>query len=77
MFPAEHLMAILIGLGTSLVVLAIGMLLSERVPKSVALILAVGVGLIVAVVRPRTPLTNVPDLTGMSRGEKRDVVKLV
>jgi hypothetical protein len=59
---------VLVGLGTSLVVLAIGLVV-KRIPKSVALLLAVGVGMIAYVVWPRAVLVEVPDLSDLSRDE--------
>lgn len=65
---SETVRAVLIGLGTGLVVLAIGVLI-KRVPKPVVLLLASGLGLLVAVLWPHTSLIEVPDLTGLSQDQ--------
>ncbi len=75
----SNLESIFISLGASLVVLAIGMMV-KRIPKSVAVLLAIGFGMIAFVLWPRAVLVEVPDLADLSRDEaelKLTSVKLV
>ena len=60
--------SVLVSLGVGLVVLAIGLTI-KRMPKIVAILLAVGICIIAFVVWPRATLVEVPDLTGLSRDE--------
>lgn len=60
--------SVLVSLGAGLVVLAIGLMI-KRVPKTVAVLLAVGMCILAFVVWPRATLVEVPDLTGLSRDE--------
>jgi hypothetical protein len=60
--------SVLVSVGAGLVVLAIALMI-KRVPKSVALLLAIGICIIAFVVWPRATLVEVPDLTGLSRDE--------
>jgi len=64
----SNLESVLVSLGASLVVLAIGMLV-KQIPKSVAVLLAIGCGMIAFVLWPRAILVEVPDLAGLSRDE--------
>ena len=60
--------SILISLGAGLVVLAIGLVVN-RVPKPVAVLMAVGIGILAFVIWPRAALVEVPDLSDLSRDE--------
>lgn len=60
--------SVLVGLGTGVLVLAIGLVI-KRVSKPVAVLLAVGAGILALVLWPRAVLVEVPDLSGISRDE--------
>lgn len=60
--------SVIVSLGAGLVVLAIGLVI-KRVPKPVALLMAVGIGMIAFVMWPRAALVEVPDLSDLSRDE--------
>jgi hypothetical protein len=59
---------ILVSLGAGLVVLAVGLII-KRVPKPVAILMAVGIGVLAFVLWPRAALVEVPDLSDLSRDE--------
>lgn len=59
---------VLVSLGAGLVMLAVGLII-KRVPKPVATLLAVGVGILAYVLWPRVVLVEVPDLSNLSRDE--------
>lgn len=61
--------SVLVSLGASLVVLAIGRIWRRQVPMSVAVLLAIGCGMIAFVLWPRAVLVEVPDLADLSRDE--------
>jgi hypothetical protein len=60
--------SVVVGLGTGIVVLAISLLL-KRIPRPVAVLMAIGISLIAIVVWPRAFLVSVPDLSGLSRDD--------
>jgi hypothetical protein len=60
--------SVVVSLGAGLVVLAIGLVI-KRVPKPVALLMAVGIGMLAFVIWPRAALVEVPDLSDLSRDE--------
>lgn len=60
--------SVLVSLGAGLVVLAIGLII-KRVPKLLAILMAVGIGILAFVLWPRAALVEVPDLSDLSRDE--------
>ncbi|HJP95861.1 MAG TPA: PASTA domain-containing protein [Candidatus Saccharimonadales bacterium] len=71
--------SVLVSLGAGLVVLAIGLII-KRIPKPVAVLMAVGIGILAFVLWPRAALVEVPDLSDLSRDEaelRLSAVKLV
>ncbi|MDR3675518.1 MAG: PASTA domain-containing protein [Acidobacteriota bacterium] len=60
--------SIVLSLGTGLVVLALGLVVN-RIPRPVAVLMALGIGLLVFVLWPRAALVEVPDLADLSRDE--------
>jgi hypothetical protein len=64
----SNLESVLVSLGASIVVLAIGMLV-KQIPKSVAVLLAIGCGMIAFASWPRAALVEVPDLADLSSDE--------
>jgi hypothetical protein len=60
-----------VSLGAGLIVLAVGMMV-KWIPKPVAVLMALGIGLLAFVLWPRAVLVEVPDLAGMS-GDEADL----
>lgn len=61
--------AVIVSLGAGLVVLAIGLLVVKWIPRSVAVLMALGIGLLAFVLWPRTVLVEIPNLANLSRDE--------
>jgi hypothetical protein len=60
--------SVVVSIGAGLVVLAASLVL-KRIPKSTAVLMALGIGLLAFVLWPRAVLVEVPDLSGLSRDE--------